>query len=1230
MASNGDPLGLNSLQKPVGRFDLIDLAAGVGSLSLLRDNSRQFARLQVAAEVVSAFGGSRSTRMSQSKWNGFLNKGPLANPQLVLQEDPFEELFIEEVHFTAGPYLITSGHASGAIYVLNHLLKAIFLSDPFPSREYQRRASQAARAILTISDEIFLAAGYQRQTAPIDRPRQPVVFPQEGRFERLKQAVTFNAEEMAAILDPVPVNALEPFLRVQREHEALNDPLHGRWLTKPILHIDDQYVVLLPGGLATALRHYLICAAIDLGVQDELAIRFRDAVFDSMTRDLELLRLNRLALDPPTPTRSDVSSRYFELDSDKVLHVQLSTDHLGDYSNTDPFGDWPSDRFAEDTRDHLRAVDEHLFRRVPAPNDVLHLVVNLGVGRGRFVGWEGPVPPVEAPNLLLKSDDLHTIVINETPDQLAVWYFAKAVDDFHESVRVVSTGMLDEYALYKKYNKTFYMSDEARPTMAHVETGWGIDPVISAHETLDIHSVPYFELGNIVQVWLAHGDQSVPIYFPRMDEDRVVLLVEALPINIWVIAPRTLERDIRHPYVELVDAIAYWVWQLAKDLEAPLSPLFDEDTPLVIEIDLVDPAAWIDIHAPRGALVEPRLTIEENRQLKLKLDPSLVPTLSRPDNQGERLIVKELMRGLVNDLVGADLSPDQLNQIVDDVAPLGMKKKISMVTSSITPELAPGRLPDPRHVHEAAMGQTLDFLGRELRKGGYEVGPIPDDRRTHVLNAAVEIYFDRLTRIVQSLNPTSLLEWLVAQNEALIRQDAQRRLNLPTSIACFGNEPAIVDRLRKEIPESTNSQVSNRFLIELVAAHPPHGLRPMSLAVYDEMLALASEISSRGWMSDLVNYELSDHEVSILGSGRLGVSREGRFETGRASFLVIFAEAERGRAESMFSSFFESSSGSSQGPTPEIEDAVRDEFGFSLSAIVSGLLALLETADQRGSLEIRSYTDVQQTIANELSISHTETDAFIETFSLRARDDFLNPPPPFARSDVYPWRYGRDLSYVRRPLIIRTKQDGAQEVLFGFRHLYLAVRQFVTVTIMEGRLTPQSATMRSLRSKVLHQAGEEFNDRVADSVETHGHETRRRVRKMGTKRLIDDGRDLGDIDVLTAITELRQIWVIDTKHLAAARTPAEMKNEIAALFSTEGNHSSAAEKHLRRATWVQTHLSDVLSFLGIAASEDWTVEPSIVVDIETMSPFVRQSPIKVHTFRELLHTLEEVLAPGTR
>ncbi len=220
------------------------------------------------------------------------------------------------------------------------------------------------------------------------------------------------------------------------------------------------------------------------------------------------------------------------------------------------------------------------------------------------------------------------------------------------------------------------------------------------------------------------------------------------------------------------------------------------------------------------------------------------------------------------------------------------------------PELDNVGLSPYRKVQAADEDELLDELGNHLSSvEKLKEGAIPDDKRTDVLQKTVDFFYRKLEKVVASLKPESLLEYLIAYHEAIVYETEFHRLTIPTRLACFSSESEMVKKLSEEFPERHKAALTSRFVIEYVVTRPPNGIRPFSLSVYDRLQALASEIVTFGFESDLIDSSLADLKLAMLPSGRLGTDRE-QYEKARDAYISIFAGGEIVRATRRFGHFW--------------------------------------------------------------------------------------------------------------------------------------------------------------------------------------------------------------------------------------------------------------------------------------------------------------------------------------
>jgi hypothetical protein len=703
------------------------------------------------------------------------------------------------------------------------------------------------------------------------------------------------------------------------------------------------------------------------------------------------------------------------------------------------------------------------------------------------------------------------------------------------------------------------------------------------------------------------------------------LVVEGLPTPVWVTAPdQTLNPAEHIVYEAMADLVAHWVWRCTPSLTPLVENLSRTENAIAIQLELGDCVLWFDDQEDENAEQVLSWQIENNVQLVVRATPALVRQVNRSDNRGERMVMAAVIAGIAQLAYPERSEVDRaqlIESIVDRHIPLGMAKKLLVFNVGRDPRLEPTGLARRRRVQPSEVSELLDQLGHHLQTDlNLAKGPAPSERRGGVLNAAVDYYYRRLVHEVSCLSPSGLLEWLVGMHEALVQKAAEHQLRNPARLACFQDIEDVVQQTKEETLAHSESAVASRFLIEYVTACPPIGIRPISLSAYDRLLALASEICAWGRLSDLHRYDLADVGLEMLGSGRLGTDRR-VLQAAQEGFLAVHIPGEIEGQQATFDRYWATSRGASRDRGQSVLDsACEAEFGLTLTDLTTFLSELASIAsDTRKPAQVLQRAILTERIGASLGWTNDKCEAALTLFSLAPRDEFLKPLAPFSSADVYPWKFNRALSYLRRPLLIRPALDQADdEVVWGNRHLWDAVF-YLHMLCRGGRIKAQSQPMKRFVTSTLQRESNAFNDLVADLYQAlDGFVVRRQVDKIGHLRIHGPNGPLGDIDVLAADTRRCHILAIETKDLAVARTPAELANEIESMFKGDYDHRPFVEKHLARTAWIREHLAQVLEWLGLTSRcRGWRVTPLIVLDQELLSPFLVQSPIEVISLRRL-------------
>lgn len=1235
---------LEQIIRETNPFDKFDLLAKIAALQLLPVNADHAMRLDaIAHAVASQKYVPHLPEISVRRLKEICNSSAIKGSPIGYSEDPSEQMFTEAFTFEGGSYVVFPGIVDDATYSLRNLTKAIFLSQESSlSPEFVQKARIIIAAILKLSDLIALRAGLKRGIDPISS--QDVQVPSNTILQNLKRSLVFTEDELSHIFIPgdLLLHALQPLITGIGDIEADkfdlgNGPLH----VKPLVTLENKIVVCEPGVLLASLRHHLILEAIKLNLSKELADQFRFAVWDNV---IEMLDYMGIHLGRAFPPRSDdpYLAGVFLLDRDKALYVQLITDDLSDYQSDKVFGFWEGQKYCDPMHDLSVDIEKTLFSQQPAPNEIMDLVLLQSLGRAAALAFKDRSIPNGKVWLYMSASELETIALAEGGDPLVLLKFARARERIREKTEVFSVEQLNEFQFYRKYKHGYYMSDEKLPTHLMIVPGFAGEIVKEVAHQRDRHGAPAYEFGYVVEVTCRYSE-DIPIYIPINDIGaRAADLVQLDPFNIWAIGPdytKTDQRKLHLKYVGFADMVSFWLWQLAPLVRDVLAGLPDAEIPIIIELELSPYDQWADISdqllknaaADINSLVKTNIRSRE-RKISLQLSPEIMGILAGTENTGELSIMSIVFDSIrkinPNGSSVATYNIEALRSLV----PVTSKKMMVVSGSHNLPQLAPLDSPHFRPIKEHDEQLVLDNLASYLADDGLRPGPInPPDRVRFINDKVVNYLYDELTHLIATLRFDELLNWLVSHNEATIARLFETRMMIPTRLACFYESKNFAETLKKELPDINKASLALRFLIEYAIACPSKGIRPMTLEVFDHLMALASAIISWGYDSDYLNYGIIDIALDILHSGRVGANRDELLQA-QSSFLQENTAEEISQARRSFSRYV--GKGNSLVTTRDIQQLKADpfivqfdeaslqEFGLTFTEfgyLIGEIYNLGE--EQDNPVKSLSITELVSSLSSTLHWSKEKVSAALNQLTLGARPDYLSPPKPFSATDVYPWRFNRALSYVRRPLL-KVEHSTGDVLLWGSRHIFNS-HGYLFELIISSRLFSHSAEMRALAGQLNRERGETFNKDVALLFEKQpGLIVRRRSKKLGRKHIRGKLGDLGDIDVMVIDRHCQQILVIECKDLAIARTPHELKAELDYVFKGSKTEKSTIEKHRARVNWVQDNLASILGTFNLAFTEHWKVEPLLIFDEAIFSSHIYPSPMKVLSYRQLA---EEVL-----
>lgn len=239
--------------------------------------------------------------------------------------------------------------------------------------------------------------------------------------------------------------------------------------------------------------------------------------------------------------------------------------------------------------------------------------------------------------------------------------------------------------------------------------------------------------------------------------------------------------------------------------------------------------------------------------------------------------------------------------------------------------------------------------------------------------------------------------------------------------------------------------------------------------------------------------------------------------------------------------------------TEELNDSFLEEYSFSFDDFCNVIFAMV-SYDKENNNEIKKVRKSELitwiTGYNE-DLNTIKVEKIIQQISLAKRESFLKPEKPYRSEDVYPWRFNRELSFTRRPVIIR-----GDEVIWGNRQLYHMLK-FTIDLIYEGKLKARGQKLTTLIGKISNKRGEDFNNEVYRKIsEISSFIVDKNLEKINHKYITDEhGNTLRDIDVLYIVPNRKKIVLAEVKDFKYSKNPYEMSREYQKMFVDNGEKS---------------------------------------------------------------------------
>lgn len=1192
---------VNSFLSYIKKNSSIELLKIFSLLQLIPKNHSKLVRLETIQDTIISNLNGINNPINYSELQNTIH----VNYETDYREDPSEASFTENITFLNGNNIVFPGIAHEATNTNQYLLYSTFFIENELSIPTKNKIREGAIFLLSIFNEIATKLGYTRYLFEDDY-RNKIAFPDESFIQKHKELFFFSEKSIKAVYKrfKIKTDIIAEFTSTIEEVKN-NKGEETILIYKPFIEINNEYYLVLPSAEMYCLNQFIIRVANENNELNLLKQSYDKIIKNELSKYL-------------TPYWN---KKYFEIELNLDESIwQFDTNkyaYVCYLSNTSKSKiERRANKVIKSLKKEIDGDDIEFF--------ALHFFAQFSIKEMSAFGFK--TIKESKYQLPMNVFNLGRIISYWDIDKLTLWKYARARERADEKKVQITPyfSILTYFKWYKRNKDSFFLIDDESPNWISFDFAMQGEVVIEANKKNDRHFISYIDknkgLGHIPVI---KTETFAPIYTSEEIFDGYLKVsLEKFNCPIWVTCKERYDFHGKN----FVDAILYWLNELEEPLKELLIP-FDKypiEVELSFEKGLLESTSEEVIDSKRKKIniefnINPKL-----RKVELLIPKSIFSALHRVDNHGERILMNAVIRGLNNLLIIYDydrIEEAYIDQILDNYMPLSRAKMILTSNPFDNIKMNGSHIPRIRYVYDADVAIVLEEnVGWLPEKIDISEKIKTKQEKESLCLKLISSLINQLRNRLKKYNSESLLFFLMLRHEALIHSHGKRDLTITTRIECFNKYENVIESYQEYNGKLVKASHSIRCLIEFVVAEPYFGNKTVNDDDVDFLLALVIEIINYGAVKDSIKFNIDNPRMGLLPSGRIGISHD-FYDNILTNYRKSVTKDEILDYDESFDNKFKirrsSLTSSEQSEIDIYYDKVDEGFlldwGITLPMIIAANGFLSDYCfENKNSYYSCSEEEFKSILRIGTKMKEENIAAYIEYMAMVTRGKMDIPKELNDFPEIFPWRFNRKYSYVRRPILKMKNENNSYTFYWSARHIDMASDNILAL-FHNGALKVENnkKAINKLLAKRNNIKGKEFREEVFDwltknpNLKVIPYEV-----KIKENGMFNADRNYGDVDIMAFDIKKKILYSIECKNTKQAKIMYDFQNDLKNYFEKQ------IPKHLNREKWLKKNINDVLQVFKIERN-NFKVKSVIISSYQLPIKFMEKTKIPIYSLNEI-------------